>query len=150
MQYTAAARRTLGDAAVDGLLAGAGAGLLMAAYLVVAGLAYGEGILTTIGRFDPASGQSPAVGALAHLAVASIYGSLFGLGSNYLGRRWRGVLGRGAAGAVYGLGLYALAAGVLLPAWGPFLQDVPAVHFAIAHLIFGAALGLLSGRAHAR
>jgi hypothetical protein len=120
----------------------------MALYLVVAGLAYGDGILTTIGRFDPAIGQSPAVGALAHLATASIYGSLFGLGSKHLGRRLRGPLARAAVGAVYGLGLYAFATGVLLPAWGLFLQGVPAVHFAIAHLIFGAALGLLSGRAH--
>jgi hypothetical protein len=78
--------------------------------------------------------------------MASIYGSFFGLGSKYLGRRLRGVLARSAVGAVYGLGLYALAAGVMLPAWGSFLQQVPAVHFAIAHLLYGAALGLLAGR----
>ncbi len=146
MRQTVTAPVTLGEAAVDGLLAGIGAGLLMAAYLTVAGLAYGDGVLNTLGRFDPAASESPVIGALAHFAVAGIYGALFGIAGRLLGRIMRGGLARGAAGAVYGLGLYLFAAGVLLPAWGPLLQQVPAVHFAIAHTLYGATLGLLAGR----
>ena len=146
MQHAAAAPRTFGDAAVDGLLAGAGAGLVMALYLVVAGVAYGDDIPSTLSRFDPASGQSPVIGALAHLAVASIYGALFGLSTKFLGQRLGSARARGLAGTLYGLGLYVFAAGVLLPAWGSFLQQVPAIHFAIAHLLYGVTLGLLAGR----
>jgi hypothetical protein len=149
MQQTVTAPVTLGEAAVDGLLGGIGAGLLMAAYLIVAGLAYGDGILITLGRFDPAASASPVIGALAHLGLAGIYGALFGIARKLVGRAMGGVLARGAAGAVYGLGLYAFAAGVLLPAWGSLLQEVPGAHFAVAHLLFGVTLGLLSGRRQA-
>src|SRR5713226_7913083 len=106
MRQTATAPVTFGDAAVDGLLAGIWAGLLMAAYLILAGLAYGDGILITLGRFDPAASESPVIGALAHLAVAGIYGSLFGIAGKVMGRTMHGGLARGAAGAMYGLGLY--------------------------------------------
>ena len=46
-------RQTAGDAAVDGLLAGAAAGIAMAVYLVVAGLLAGEGPASVFARFDP-------------------------------------------------------------------------------------------------
>ena len=46
-------RQTAGDAAVDGLLAGAAAGIAMAVYLVVAGLLAGEGPASVLARFDP-------------------------------------------------------------------------------------------------
>ncbi|MEK7783988.1 MAG: hypothetical protein AAB658_01015, partial [Chloroflexota bacterium] len=45
---------TTGDAAVDGLLAGGVAGGLMAVYLTVAGLTWGDGIAATLGRFAEA------------------------------------------------------------------------------------------------
>ena len=136
---------TLGDAAVDGLLAGGGAGLLMAAYLIVAGLVMGEGIGTMLGRFDPGQGGAPLVGALAHLATAGVYGVIFGLLGRFVPRGWRGRVPGWLAGLVYGLALFAVAL-VLLPAVASPLQEIPRLHFAVAHVIYGLTLGFLIHR----
>jgi hypothetical protein len=134
---------TAGDAAVDGLLAGGGAGLLMAAYLIVAGLAMGETAAVVLGRFDPAQGGAPVVGALAHLAMSGVYGVIFGLGTRIVPRRWRGRVPGWLAGPVFGLTLFGVAAAILLPSTGSPLGEIPAVHLAVAHVLYGLALGLL-------
>ena len=61
---------TTGDTAVDGLLAGGMAGVLMAVYLTVAGLTWGDGISATLGRFDPGGTASPVVGAFTDVALS--------------------------------------------------------------------------------
>ena len=136
---------TLGDAAVDGLLAGGGAGLLMAAYLIVAGLAMGETVGVVLGRFDPGQGGAPLVGALAHLATAGVYGVIFGLLRRFVPRGWRGRVPGWLAGLVYGLALFAVAL-VLLPAVASPLQEIPRLHFAVAHVIYGLTFGFLIHR----
>ena len=52
-------RHTAGDAAVDGLLAGAGGGIAMAAVLVASGLLAGAGPASTLARFDPSGRERP-------------------------------------------------------------------------------------------
>ncbi len=136
---------TLGDAAVDGLLAGGGAGVLMAAYLIVAGLAMGETVGVVVGRFDPGRGGAPLVGALAHLATAGVYGVVFGLLGRFVPRGWRGRVPGWLAGLVYGLALFAVAL-VLLTAVASPLLEIPSPHFAVAHLIYGLTLGFLFHR----
>jgi hypothetical protein len=56
--------RGWGDAAVDGLLVGVGAGGLMAIYLVVAGVAGGASWLEMLANFDPGAEPRPLTGAL--------------------------------------------------------------------------------------
>ena len=136
---------TLGDAAVDGLLAGGGAGVLMAAYLIVVGLAMGETVGGVLGRFDPGQGGAPLVGALAHLATAGVYGVVFGLLGRFVPRRWRGRVPGWLAGLVYGLALFTVAL-VLLPAVASPLQQISRLHFAVAHFIYGLTLGFLFHR----
>ena len=136
---------TLGDAAVDGLLAGGGAGVLMAAYLIVAGLVMGETVGVVLGRFDPGQGGAPLVGALAHLATAGVYGVIFGLLARFVPRGWQGRVPGWLAGLVYGLALFAVAL-VLLPAVASPLQEIPRLHFAVAHVIYGLTLGFLIHR----
>ena len=131
---------TLGDSAVDGLLAGAMAGALMAAYLVVAGLMQGEAKRVMLARFDPRADASPVVGLFTHLAVASVYGALFGLGWRMMARVWPRSLAW-LAGLAYGLILLGLAQALLLPDAASALRIIPAVHFAIAHGWYGLALG---------
>jgi len=135
---------TLGDAAVSGLLAGGGAGGVMLLYLVVVGLAQGEAFGTTLGRFDAGvvgAGGSPVVGLLAHLATASVYGALFGVGARWLARLWaRAPLWLG--GVAYGLILWGLALVAVLPVFATPLRAIPPLHFAIAHGLYGLALGL--------
>jgi hypothetical protein len=136
---------TSGDAAVDGLLAGAGAGVLMAVYLAGAGLAAGEPVGVMLGRFDPGGTGAAVTGALAHLATAAVYGVLFGLAWHAV-RRWRRGLPGWLAGLAYGVALLALANGVFLPLTNPALAEIPPVHLWAAHLAYGLVLGMLVGR----
>jgi hypothetical protein len=140
-------QRTAGDAAVDGLLAGAGAGIAMAAYLVVIGLLAGEGPASVLTRFDPARQGSPLIGVMIHLAVSAVYGLLFGVIYRLVGR---GRLSGRAAGALiglaYGLALLLVAQGLALTGAGVALRGIPALHFTAAHLVYGVVLGWLVAR----
>ncbi len=140
-------RRTAGDTAVEGLLAGVGAGIAMAAWLALTGLLAGEGPARVLARFDPAAAASPLTGALIHLAVSAVYGLAFGVIYRLVGR---GRLAGRAAGALiglaYGLALLLIAQGLLAAPSGTALREIPAVHFGVAHLLYGAVLGWLVGR----
>ena len=140
-------RHTAGDAAVDGLLAGAGGGIAMAAVLVASGLLAGAGPASTLARFSPAGSASPLTGGLIHLAVSAVYGLLFGV-IYRLVRRGR-LAGRPAdviLGLVYGAVLALVAQGLAATPAGSVLQEIPALHFAVAHLVYGAVTGWLVGR----
>ena len=141
MKHAMAKKSTAGEAAVDGLLGGATAGVVMAVYLVVVNLFGGEGF-SVLTRFD-SNGTSPVNGALLHVAVSGVYGALFGIllrfGQRLNAPGW-------AIGTAYGIALFALAETVLLPSSRSALKEIPIVHFAIAHLIYGFSLGLLVHR----
>ncbi|HJZ46354.1 MAG TPA: hypothetical protein VKE41_04285 [Roseiflexaceae bacterium] len=89
--------------ALDGLFGGLAAGVAMAAYLVAWGLIAGVGASAVLGMFDPGERGAAVTGALTHLAVASVYGILFGL--IWWALRRGILLGVPAwlAGAIYGL-----------------------------------------------
>ena len=69
---------TAGDAAVGGLFHGLVAGLVMAAYIALAGLLQGIGPLMIWTRLGGAL-DSPLSGLLAHLAGRGVYGVVGGL-----------------------------------------------------------------------
>lgn len=134
------------DAAIDGLLSGVLAGLGMAVYIALAMLASGVAPLATLALFAPDPESGPLVGVLAHLAVSGIYGVLFGVGYAVLLRRpdynppvWL----HAVIGGLYGLLLLLAGTLVLLPATGSQLQQIPLLHLAIGHLLYGALLGWL-------
>ncbi len=135
---------TFGDTAVDGLLAGGLAGVGMGLYLLLAGLTWGDSPVVTLGRFDPGGAGAPAAGLLAHLAVSAVYGAVFALVWRLALRRSR--LPIWAAAVAYGLLLWVLAAGSLLPAAVASLIGIPPVHFAFAHGAYGLILGLALNR----
>lgn len=136
-------KATIGDAAVDGLLAGGGAGLAMVAYLFVASLVIGTNWWMVLSHFDPGPEGSPVTGMLTHLAVAGVYGVLFGLVAWFTPRRWRRRLPGWLMGVAYGLLLWLLAQTVLLPGANSPLQTFPTLHFALGHVVYGLVLGLL-------
>lgn len=144
------ARSSIGDAAVDGLLNGVVAGVVMAIYLMISGVLTGAGLAATLSAFDLGQGVSPVRGALIHLAVAALYGMVFSLIYRLLGRgRSISQGGNVLIGVAYGLLLWlisqiALAAGIHVA-----LSGLPAVHFAAAHLAYGALLGWLASRTRA-
>ncbi|MFQ5859133.1 MAG: hypothetical protein ACE5LU_26335 [Anaerolineae bacterium] len=137
---------TVGDAAVDGLFGGVVAGILMAAYVVAVGLVAGEGPGTVLGRFAAGEGASPVSGALMHLAVSAVYGTLFGAVWHLIARRRR--VGRPAwlAGLAYGVILLVVSEAAFLAGAESPLQKIPLVHWAVAHGIYGLVLGWLTGR----
>jgi hypothetical protein len=136
---------TLGDAAVDGLLVGIGAGVLMAAYLALTALAAGENMAAVLSRFDPSPTPSPLTGLFMHLAVAGVYGIVFGLARRLSPRRW-GRLPGWLIGLVYGWGLVGLAWTVILPGTGSALLSLSFLRLAGAHAVYGLALGTLMDR----
>jgi hypothetical protein len=148
-------RETAGDGVVDGLFAGAGAGLAMVAYLIAVALAGGGTPGTALGRFAPGTDADPLVGAVAHLAVSAVYGAFFGLLVSLAPASWRldrlgtrraRMLGT-AIGLVYGLMLVMLATTILLPRTGSALAELDTGHLVIAHAAYGLVLGwLMLGR----
>lgn len=133
-----------GDAAVVGLLRGLAAGLAMAAVFVVAGLLRGQGPAATLAAFT-LSGQPVAAnaltGLLGHLAVAGVYGLVWGLAWRVIGQRmaipaWLG-------GLVYGLLLWGVAQ-VLVRSIGASLALIAPWALLAGHLVYGMVLGYLS------
>ncbi|MDQ1300430.1 MAG: hypothetical protein QG637_347 [Chloroflexota bacterium] len=142
-------RSTADDAAVDGLLAGAGGGIAMAAVLVASGLLAGAGPASTLARFDPsgAGSASPLAGGLIHLAVSAVYGLLFGVIYRLAGRSWLAGRAAGALlGLMFGLALLLAAPGLAATSAGAALRGIPMLHFAAAHLVYGAVTGWLVAR----
>ena len=135
---------TIGDAAVEGLLVGIVAGVAMAAFILVVEFLGGVSPVTVLGYFDVSHNGSPLAGLFTHLAVAGVYGVVFGLLWSRLTR-----LGRGwiiAAGVVYGFVILRIAEWIILPSTATPLSQVPFWVMAIAHGIYGAALGVQFGR----
>jgi hypothetical protein len=127
-----------GNAAVNGLVAGAAAGIAMLGYLLLtAGDAPGD-LLT---RFTGAGIEaSPLMGAVTHLAVSAIYGMGFGLIWRAVHSRY-GKIAQVLFGLAYGLALYAISQWLMLPAAQSPLLELPMPHWGIAHAIYGIVLG---------
>lgn len=137
--------KTVGDRAVDGLLAGLTGGTAMAVYLILAGLLGGTGAEEVLSRFGPQT-VNPVQGVLTHLAVSGIYGALFGMAAGV----GRGRLPGWAGGLVYGVLLFLLAHYVLLPSSVTPLAKTPVIHFFVAHVVYGLVLGVVVPRRQAR
>lgn len=140
-------RRSVGDSAIDGLLAGIGAGLAMALFLLVAGLLSSVTPAEVIGRFDPAQTNSVVTGLFTHLAVSAIYGVIFGLLFLAL-IRLRPPLTRYGwlAGLIYGLLLYAIARGAIGAGVDSGLANYSVTVLLLAHAIYGLVTGMVIGR----
>lgn len=133
---------TVGDSAVDGLIAGLLAGLAMIVALVLMGLAFGDAPGAVLSRFDANSGTSSTIGLLLHLAVAGVYGVIYGVGWHLSRRLWSHHLPAWPFGLAYGLALFFLAEMVLLPGSGSPLLEIMPGHFSLAHVVYGLTLAL--------
>lgn len=133
-----------GDAAAAGLLRGLAAGLAMAAVFVAAGLLRGQGPAATLAAFT-LSGQPVAAnaltGLLGHLAVAGVYGLIWGLAWRLIGRRT--AIPATLGGLVYGVLLWAVAQ-VLVRSIGASLALIAPWALLAGHLVYGVVLGFLS------
>jgi hypothetical protein len=139
-------KRNTGDVAVEGLFAGFGAGLAMALVLIVAGLLSGRSLSMVMSQFAGGDQASPLTGALTHLAVAGVYGALFGVLHCWLWQRWLPRRFTWLVGLAYGLLLWLIAYTVLRAGIDAPMHAIPTLNLALAHLIYGLSLGLIFGR----
>ena len=140
----------VGDAAVEGLLNGILAGLAMGAWIVAVEWFNGIPPRTALGYFDPGENGSALTGLILHLAVAGVYGLVFGIVTAVLLRltraapkKWWGPV----LGALYGLLIFGIAQAVVLPQTASELRALPLWTMFVAHLIYGLALGTMQLRA---
>jgi hypothetical protein len=137
---------SVGDAAVDGLLNGVFAGIVMLVYLLAGGLILGQAPLTLLSYFDPSSNPGPLVGAVMHLAVAGVYGTLFGMLWLVIVHRWLNPILALPAGLAYGAILYIFAETLILRGTHSPLLALPFWDFALAHGVYGLTIGWLTKR----
>ena len=135
-------RKGIGDAAVDGLLAGVAAGIVMILFLLAAGLITRDSPVMVLGRFDLQAASRPVVGLLTHIAISAIYGLFFGVLFVALVRirpallRWSWF-----AGLVYGLILYGIAQAAFMAGANSGLVQFSSIILLLAHLIYGLIIG---------
>ena len=134
--------RTLLDTILDGLFGGLLGGGAMALYLILWRWVAGRTPGNVLGLFDGSMQRVALTGALAHLAVSAVYGIVFGLIWRIVRLRIPGWV----AGIAYGLALLMIAQVALLPVSGSPLAEIPRLHFALAHIVYGAVLGVVSER----
>jgi len=130
-----------GDAAVGGLLHGLAAGLAMAAFLVLAGLAQGQTPASVLSVFAISGEPNVLAGLLGHLAVAAVYGLVWGVLWRMVGRRVR--VPAVVAGLLYGLLLWGVSQ-VLVRSIGVQLALLAPWALLGGHLIYGLVVGFLS------
>jgi|SRR5581483_4723828 hypothetical protein len=139
-----------GDAAVEGLLNGILAGAVMLGVILLGALAGGTAPVTVLGYFDVTDKAAPLTGLLVHLAVAGVYGVLFGVMAMLVRRALGARMNRWwwlTWGVLYGLCILGIAQGIILPRTTLELRALPIWILASAHLVYGIGLAVLQSRA---
>ena len=139
-------RATIGDAAVDGLWAGLGAGLGMLLYWIVAGFVLADRWTTWLAQFDLSGARMPITGGLTILAIGAVYGVFFGILVWLIPPRWRPLPGWLLA-LVYTLILLLLAETIFLPRMDSPVRAIPQLPMLLGHILYGLGLGWLIQRA---
>ena len=141
------AHRSVGDAAVDGLLNGLIAGSIMTIYIALIGVTMGTNLAAVLSAFDLGQGTSPVRGVLIHLAIAAIDGMIFSLIYRLIEQhRTVGQGGSVLIGLVYGLLLWSIAQVAITAGINDSLGSLPVVHLVVAHVIYGVTLGCMARR----
>jgi hypothetical protein len=137
-------RRLNSEAVVDGLIGGLVGGVGMLVLLILFAFLFGESPITMINRFGvPGQPANPLASTLLHLGVSAVYGAIYGILINLFPPRISKYLPGWIWGAGFGLTLWLLAVTILLPSSGSALLGIPSWQFLIAHLVYGALLGLV-------
>lgn len=139
----------VGDAAVEGLLNGIIAGLVMGVVVIAIEMVAGANPFQVLTYFSVAADASPLLGLFTHVAVSGIYGVIFGIAAMLIARQIRVSSNLGVwlgVGIVYGLLILGIAKAIVLPQTTSPLRDLPIWAFGIAHIVYGVALGWLTHR----
>jgi hypothetical protein len=140
----------LADSVVDGLVAGFGAGVVMAVFLLgVEWALLGTAPGVVLARFDPSPQPSVVTGLFLHAGVSAVYGLLFGALWRFVPRqaaiRQAGWL-RVGLGLLYGSAIFLVALLTLSRGGDQAMFGFTPLVFGLAHLLYGACLALIMGR----
>jgi len=140
---------TPGDLAVDGIFIGIEAGIVMAAFLVAVSAQNHISPIELLSAFSLNSSPTWISGLLTHLAVSTIYGIFFNLGTYFIFRRSSNLKVSFFVpfiGLIYGSLLWIAAEFYLFDLTALQLKEMPANILLVAHLIYGVVLGILAQR----
>ena len=140
--------RTLGV----GVLAGAGAGISFALFMMATDAILGDGFLDwllqsaaiVLGSSVVGDGSQPSVlivGLVVHLSLAAVYGAIFAVAARYLAFLRHDLI---IATTVFGFGIWILNFYVFSPWLFPWFDDSPDIVQFISHTVFyGMPLGAI-------
>jgi hypothetical protein len=141
-----------GRALSVGALAGVGAGISLALFVMVTDAILGNGFLDWL-RYSAAIALGSAalldsspptvliVGLIVHLSLAGLYGAVFAVAARYITFLRRDLL---VATTLFGLGIWILNFRVFSPWLFPWFDDSPVIVQFVAHTVFyGMLLGLI-------
>lgn len=143
---------SLGRTVGVGMLAGIGAGVTFALFVMAMDAVLGNGFLDwlrqsaaiALGRsVEPASSTLSVVvvGLIVHVSLAALYGAIFAVAARYITFLQRELM---FATMVFGLGIWVLNFYVVSPLLFPWFDDSPDIVQFIAHTLFyGMPLGLI-------
>lgn len=143
---------SLGGTIGVGVLAGIGAGVTFALFVMAMDAVLGHGLLDwlrqsaaiALGRsVMPASSTLSVVivGLIVHVSLAALYGAIFAVAARYITFLQRELM---IATMVFGLGIWILNFYVFSPLLFPWFDDSPDIVQFIAHTLFyGMPLGLI-------
>ena len=140
---------SVGEAAVEGLLGGIGAGIVMGLFLLGLEAVMGVSPVTVLTYFNAGNNASPLTGLFTHIALSGMYGVVFGVGLMLLARllgpdKTRG--GWPVIGLLYGALIFGIAESIILPGTASLLRDLPLWAFVTAHGLYGIVLAWLTTR----
>lgn len=136
------------DAAAGGVFPGLLGGIAMLVFLIAGGFLTGHTPAKVLGDFDTTSGI-PLLGALIHLSVSCVYGTLFALLAYGLVSRFHhswSMVSAALLGLFYGLILWLIAVTLLKQAAASLITTTPPAVFLLAHLVYGLILGVETKR----
>lgn len=140
--------RTLGV----GIIAGVGAGISFALFMMVMDAILGDGFLDWLGQSAAIALGSSAltarsqvsvlvVGLIVHVSLAALYGAIFAVAARYIAFLRRDLI---IATTVFGLGIWVLNFYLFSPWLFPWFDDSPDMLQFIAHTVFyGMPLGAI-------
>lgn len=140
---------SVGEAAVEGLLGGIGAGIVMGLFILGLEAVMGVSPVTVLTYFNAGENASPLTGLFTHIALSGMYGVVLSVGLMMLvrilgfskTREWWLVIG-----LLYSALIFGIAETIILPGTQSLLRDLPLWAMVAAHMVYGIVLAWLTTR----
>ncbi len=136
-------KETLGEAVVSGAFNGLLAGGYLALYVLLAGMVVADSDWAYVSYFDLSHSGSPWQIIAIQLAVSAACGAFFGLAFHWSRPLHENLAPPWLVGLAYGIILWFLTAGLILPVDRFTLNPLAAVYLLFAYMVYGLVLGAM-------